>query len=310
MPATRIGGTLRTPPTTRAAASSPARTPLAYKSDPAQHLSSSLSVGRSGSRPSGTPERHLTPLHDGDGHIRGAALTTRCELLASTASDLLAAYEDARQRLEQDGYFEQLQALLLRKWSALDTLKNNELLAAVCALPPSNFLDTSALFRAAGLSEDDEAGRVLASTVQIINRATFVHFIYQLPMQSRPNETRAGDYQRWPLRSLGELVDARRAFWRHIAPKHEDVQLTDDEVMLYLDLTRQIIIEHLSSDGKKRRSQRYLEEIIASYFDRDVVAKWLLDVYKPNEPSSQARLAEAMSVYDALSADCIEEVST
>jgi len=123
------------------------------------------------------------------------------------------------------------------------------------------FLDPLEVAKANRVDSETDLEKEVTRTVREINRATFVHFVSQVPFRESPSsETQDGrtltvkefaDYlssdesSAWPIRDILELIAARNEFISKIVTKAPQVLVTVDDLCLFFEISTQIVIHYL-----------------------------------------------------------------
>lgn len=193
--------------------------------------------------------------------VYAPTVAKRCDVLTTNATTILDLYEDWMERLQtpEADMQEDLDQQLNRYWDSFSSSKKHQVLAKRDVY--EHFLDPLAVMRSNDVEADSELGEEVGQAITAVNRATFVHYVAQLPFRDSSTSTstdsarwtlhRFASYleqasvSRWPIREISELLAARRDFLKRIATRRPKVGFTLDDLHLFNDLTTQIAIYYL-----------------------------------------------------------------
>lgn len=243
--------------------------------------------------------------------------------MISTASEVLQFYQTVFDRLN-GGNLGDLQWELQRCWKPFEAYKNNQISAPSRHIRNAHFLEIDSLLQAHDVRPDSHIWTLFTRTIEIINHATFVHYIYQIPQlpEGTPplhheemttyNLLRSFEAgESWPIRQISELIDARRAFWRYIVPRCEhEIHISDDEMMLFLDLSRQILLLFMSQSFKGPEHKKKLADRRKALFDAEKFGQILRELYSPLDSEKSLAIDQAVESFEVLASECLQEVRT
>lgn len=176
-------------------------------------------------------------------------LQARCQALTTNAQAVLVFYADLLER--EQGHDDpiaidaQLISEMRRSWEPFESYKVNQLLPRAQFHHHFILVDEHASLLLPPGAKTIPSG--LEEAMRLANLATFVHYVWNLPRDSVSDVS-----EDWPLRSLPELQDAWRVFWRIIVPQSQPI--TDDILSSYLELSTQVFCARLTLLGDKVRN--------------------------------------------------------
>lgn len=204
------------------------------------------SIGRS-RQSLGSKEANVSVSRDRSFHLPD--LRARCQALTTNAQAVLGFYADLLEREQAQDEPIAIDAHLIsemrRSWEPFESYKVNQL------LPRAQFHHHFILIdEHASLLLPEGTGTIppgLEEAMRLANLATFVHYVWNLPLDSVKDGS-----EDWPLRSFPELQDAWRVFWRIIIPQSDPI--TDEILTSYLELSTQVFCARLTLLSEKVRS--------------------------------------------------------
>ncbi|KAK0539557.1 hypothetical protein OC835_001109 [Tilletia horrida] len=205
-----------------------------------------------------SPQRLRPSLQHGpNGALNVQALADRCSILAIQSKSVLDFYG----KFQVDSWTDQTISRMNAVWQPFESYKVRQLLAERDYA--HHFIDIHEVVRELNVDEDN-LPHSFEETMQLVNFATFIHYIFQLPTSIKAlGELEDGRVTediaiQAPIRALIELNDARRVFLKWIVPP--DWRITDEILFLFLDLSTFI---------HAQRVRLYVDSFEANHMARD-----------------------------------------
>ncbi|PWY98875.1 hypothetical protein BCV70DRAFT_232895 [Testicularia cyperi] len=251
------------------------------------------------------PQRLRRSLAGADGRLDIPSIEERCAALVINAKGVLHFYMD----LYTQGWKPESFGEMMRNWAPFESYKTNQLLAE--AQYVHHFIDVQQVTRSFAHAKQ-AIPDAFEEAMRMANCATFVHYIHQLPTDPSEYGRRDGrsitvqDVVDAPLRSLGELRDARRVFLRSILPF--DSPITDEVLNMLLDLSIQIFIHRLervvqmarAGELDEERAKAVVAEDLSDLMSGDVVRHTLQQV-RTQRRMTRAQIERAVQRYETFS---------
>jgi hypothetical protein len=180
----------------------------------------------------------------------GSTVEKRFEALGEYAGSILNFYQDYANRLTLPGLHlaDAMDQQLDRYWNMFHSSRKNQVFPSKSN--EDDFLESSVVLQANTIDPDSELAIEIIDKITTANRATFVHYVAQLPFRL-PSSTLSpetqpwsvnklveylsqGKHERWPMRNVDELLLARKEFFKKIVPSRRKVLVTLDDLHLFL----------------------------------------------------------------------------
>ncbi|KAL9931783.1 hypothetical protein V8E36_009333 [Tilletia maclaganii] len=251
--------------------------------------------------------------HGPDGDLNGRLIKDRCNVLEVQSKAVLDFYA----RFQDDGWTDETITRMNAIWVPFEGYKTHSLLANKDYA--HHFVNVPEILAQLDI-HPDRVSQVFSEAMELVNLATFIHYIFQLPSDPKQlGELEDGRVTEdialtAPIRALTELNDARRVFLKWIVPTDWDI--SDEVLCMLLDLSTHIHIQRVRNYMQQFAAGRMteldlgnkVEESLDELMSSEVLENALLKTFEERELDDD-EFALIVQVYAGFSAVRTQELA-